>query len=202
MALQLEVFYSFQSPNSYLAIESIYDLEKKFDIELLWQPFSAKAANQNPPASGTVLPDKFTYLIEDTNRYANKLSLPLKYPEHWPEEEFDPGRITRGALVASDLGVLMEYNYKVFQQWWGEGKDPNTDEFMAELCEDLDIEINDFLGKCSASEVRQRVKGIYNRGRKLGVFDTPTFVIDKERFYGIDKIPYLQEHLASLNLAI
>lgn len=200
MSLQVEVFYSFQSPYSYLAIESIYDLEKKYDIELLWQPFSAKASSQQG-AAGAVLAEKFSYLIEDTKRYAAKLNLPLEYPESWPTEEFDPTRITRGALVAADMGILMEYNYKVFQRWWGEGLDPNEEEFTAELCEDLDIELGDFLSKSSASEVRQRLKAIYARGRKLGVFDTPTIVIDKERFYGIDKLPYLEEHFKSLGLA-
>ena len=200
MTQQVEVFYTFQSPYSYLALEAMYDMEKKFDIELLWQPFSAKATGQQPP-SGTVHPDKFTYLVEDTKRFAEKLNLPLVYPENWPNEEFDPSKICRGALVASDLGVLMEYNYKVFQHCWGEGLDPNTEEFTAELCEDLDIEIGEYISKSAASEIRQRLRGIYSRGRKLGVFDTPTIVIEKERFYGIDKIGYVEDHLRSLKLA-
>ena len=169
MTTQVEVFYSFQSPYSYLAIESIYDLDKKFDIDLIWQPFSAKASGEQA-ATGTVLPDKFTYLLEDTKRYAEKLNLPLNFPENWPGEEYDPNRITRGALAASDLGVLMEYNYKVFQHWWGEGQDPNTEEFTAELCEDLDVELGDFLSKSSTSEIRERLKGIYTRGKKTRCF--------------------------------
>ncbi len=202
MSLQVEVFYSFQSPYSYLALESIYNLEKKYDIDLLWQPFSAKASGQQAPSGMTVLPEKFSYLIEDTKRFATKMNLPLEFPENWPNEEFDPGRVCRGALVANDLGVLMEYNYKVFQCWWGEGRDPNTDEFTSELCEDLDIELGDYISKSSASEIRQRLKAIYHRGRKMGVFDTPTIVINQERFYGIDKVPYVDEYLKSLNLGI
>lgn len=201
MALQVEVFYSFQSPYSYLAIDSIYDLEKKFDIELLWQPFSARASSQQA-SLGSVIPDKFTYLVEDTKRFASKYNLPLEYPENWPNEEFDPTRITRGALAANDMGVLMEFNYKVFHRWWGEGKDPNDEAFISELCDDLDIDLGDFLSKSSASEIRQRLKAIYARGRKLGVFDTPTFLINQERFYGIDKIPFLENHLKDLGLAI
>jgi 2-hydroxychromene-2-carboxylate isomerase len=113
MTVSIEVFYSFQSPYSYLAVESIYDLERDYDVELLWQPFSAKAAGQQV-VSGPVNPDKLSYLFEDTKRSAEERRMPLVFPEGWPEAEFDPGRITRGALVAADLGVLMEYNYKVF----------------------------------------------------------------------------------------
>lgn len=199
MTLNIEVYYSFQSPYSYLAIESIYDLASQYEIELLWQPYSAKAAGQPVPA-GQVIPDKLTYLFEDTKRFATEKGIPLVYPEGWPETEFDPGRVTRGALVANDMGVLMEYNYKVFHKWWGMGENPNEENFMNELCDELDVDLGEFLSKVSSSDTRERVKGIYKRGKKALIFDTPTLVIDKERFVGIDKIPYVAERLAKLNL--
>lgn len=194
MTVSIEVFYSFQSPYSYLALESIYELEKNFDIELLWQPFSAKASGQQVPAA-SVYPDKLSYLYEDTKRYAEDGNLPLVFPETWPQEEYDPGRVTRGAIVAHDLGFLMEYNYKVSYHWWGLGQNPNDDNFLSELCDELDVDLGEFLSKVSNSDTRERVKGIYKRGRTLGVFDTPTLVVDKERFFGIGKIPYLAERL-------
>jgi len=199
MTTSIEVFYSFQSPYSYLAIESIYDLASKYDIELLWQPFSAKAAGQSVPPT-PVLPDKLSYLYEDTKRFAEENNIPLNYPENWPEVEFDPGRVTRGALVANDLGFLMEYNYKVFHRWWGEGLNPNDEDFMNELCDELDVDLGEFLSKSSSSDTRERVKGIYRRGRKLGIFDTPTLLIDKERFVGLDKIPFVAARLEKLGL--
>ena len=197
MTASIEVFYSFQSPYSYLALESLYDIERAYDVELLWQPYSAKASGQQVPPS-TVIPEKLSYLIEDTKRYADEHKIPLEFPEDWPESEFDPGRVTRGAIVSNDLDFLMEYNYKVFHRWWGLGENPNNENFMTELCEELDINLGDFLSKISTSDTKERVKGIYKRGKKLGVFDTPTLVIDKERFVGIDKIPYVANRLATM----
>jgi 2-hydroxychromene-2-carboxylate isomerase len=199
MTVNIEVFYSFQSPYSYLAIEGIYQLEKDFDIEILWQPFSAKAAGQQVPPS-PIIPDKLSYLIEDCTRFANEHNIPLQLPERWTEEEFEPGRATRGAIVANDLDVLMEYNYKVFHKWWGEGQDPNDENFMAELCDELDVDLGEFLSKLSNSDTRERVKGVYRRGRKLGVFDTPTIMIDKERFVGLDKLHAVRERLEKMGL--
>ena len=199
MTLSIEVYYSFQSPYAYLALESIYDLARDFDIELLWQPFSAKASGQ-PVTPSPVIPEKLTYLFEDTKRISAERGIPLVYPEGWPENEFDPGRVTRGALVANDQGILMEYNYKVFHKWWGLGENPNDENFMNELCDELDIDLGEFLGKMSSSDSRERVKGIFKRGKKVGVFDTPTFVIDQERIVGIDKIPYLRERLTKQGL--
>ena len=201
MSINVEVFYSFQSPYSYLALEAIYEMEKKYDIVLLWQPFSAKASGQ-PVTPAQVIPEKLSYLIEDTKRYAEAHNTPLVFPEGWPnaEVEFDPGRVTRGAVVASDMGFLMEYNYKVFHKWWGLGENPNDENFLTELCEELDINLGDFLSKISTSDTKERIKGIYKRGKKLGVFDTPTFVIDKDRFFGIDKIATVEAFLEKRGL--
>ncbi len=197
MTVSIEVFYSFQSPYSYLALESIYEIESKYDVELLWQPFSAKASGQQMTPS-PIVPDKLSYLFEDTKRFAEEKNIPLVFPEGWPENEFDPGRVTRGAVVAGDLGILMEYNYKVFHKWWGLGENPNDENFMNELCDELDIDLGDFLSKVSSSDTRERVKGIYKRGRKMAVYDTPTFVLDKERIVGIDKIAYLAQRLEKM----
>ncbi len=200
MTATIEIFYSFQSPYSYLALEGIYDLEKSYDIELLWQPYSAKASGQTV-APAPINPDKLSYLLEDTKRFAEENNIPYTLPDSWPEEEYDPVRATRGALVASDLGVLMEYNFKVFHKWWGLGENPNSDEFMSELCDELDIDIGEFLSKVSNSDTRERVKGVYRRGRKLGVFDTPTFIIDKERIVGLNSLPYLASRLEKMGLS-
>jgi 2-hydroxychromene-2-carboxylate isomerase len=200
MTNKIEVFYSFQSPYSYLAVDPLYDIQDRYNVELLWQPFSAKASGNPVPQQG-ILPDKLSYLFEDTRRIAGDRGLSITYPESWPEVEFDPGRITRGALIAGDMGILMEYNIKVFNKWWGLGEDPNQDAFMNELCDDLDIDLGDFLGKVSSSDSRERVKGIYKRGRKLGVFDTPTIVFENgERLVGYDKIAYLAQKLDKMGL--
>ena len=200
MTVNVEIFYSFQSPYSYLSLDPLYEIQDKYEVDLLWQPFSAKASGNPVPQIG-VLPDKLSYLYEDTKRIAADRGLALPYPETWPEVEFDPARITRGAIIANDLGVLMEYNIKVFDKWWGLGENPNDDAFMSELCDDLDIDLGDFLSKVSSSDTRERVKGLYKRGRKLGVFDTPTFVFESgERIVGYDKIPYLAERLDQLGL--
>jgi 2-hydroxychromene-2-carboxylate isomerase len=194
MTITIEVYYSFQSPYSYLALDQIYELKNKHDVELLWQPFSAKASGQ-PIQPAPIIPDKLSYLFEDTKRLAQQLGLPLIFPEGWPENEFDPGRVTRGALVALDFDVLMEYNTKVFHKMWGLGENPNDENFFNVLCEELDIDLGDFLSKLSSSDTRERVKGIYKRGKKLSVFDTPTLVVDGERFVGLDKIQYVDRLL-------
>ncbi len=199
MIQTIEIFYSFQCPYSYLALDRLSGLESKYDIRCLWQPFSAKAAGQNFQTSGPNL-ERLSYVKEDAQRLATKMGLPLVMREDWPEQEFDPERSTRGAVVATDLEIILEYNVKMFQRWWAEAADPNEQNFFIELCDDLDVDPNEFAGRMSTTDTRERVRGLYKRGRKLMVFDTPTILINEERFVGIDRIDLVEEKLTSMGL--
>lgn len=199
MIQTIEIFYSFQSPYSYLAIDRLSQLQDKFDIKVLWQPYSAKAAGQNFQG-GQIQPERASYIREDVVRLAHKMEMPLVMKADWPENEFDPDRSIRGAVVAGDLDLILEYNIKMFHRWWGEGEDPNTQEYFIELCDNLDIDPNELAGRMSTSDTRERVRGIYKRGRKLQVFDVPTVMIGEERFVGAERLPMVEEKLTEMGL--
>jgi 2-hydroxychromene-2-carboxylate isomerase len=200
MIQTIEIFYSFQCPYSYLAIDRLSQLESKFDIKVLWQPFSAKASGKTFQNSNFP-PDKLSYLKEDVVRIAQAMEMPLVMRSDWPEEEPDPERSIRGAVVACDQDLILEYNIKMFHRWWGEGEDPNDQGFFVELCDDLDIDPNEFSGRINTTDTRERVRGIYKRGRKLQVFDTPTIIIGEERFVGIDRIGAAEDKLREMQMS-
>ena len=199
MIQTVEVFYSFQCPYSYLALDQLSELETKFDVRCLWQPFSAKAAGQTyqtiPP-----IPERLSYIREDVTRIAKARGIPLVFQPDWPDKEADPDRSVRGAIVAADLERILEYNVKMFQQWWGEGGDPNEQTFFIQLCDELDVDPNEFAGRMSTADTRERVRGLYKRGRKLQVYDTPTVLINEERFMGIDRIGAVEDRLTEMGL--
>ena len=88
----------------------------------------------------------------------------------------------------------------MFQRWWGESEDPNEQSFFVELCEDLDVDQNEFAGRMSTADTRELVRGLYKRGRKLLVFETPTIVIGEERFVGIDRIAHAEDRLSEMGV--
>lgn len=194
----VEIFYSFQSPYCYLALDRLSQISQNFDVRVLWQPYSAKAAGQG--FQSNISEEEISYTREDIVRLAKKMDLPLVLRSDWPQNEFDPDRSIRGALVASDLGILYEYNIKMFHRWWGEGEDPNEQSFLVELCDDLDIDPNEFSGRMNSSDIRERVRGTYKRGKKLGVFEVPMIVIGEERFFGLERITAAEERLTELHL--
>ena len=194
----VEIFYSFQSPYCYVALDRLSQISQNFDVRVLWQPYSAKAAGQG--FQNNVSEEEISYIREDVVRLAKKMDLPMVLRSDWPQNEFDPDRSIRGALVAADLGILYEYNIKMFHRWWGEGEDPNEQSFLIELCDDLDIDPNEFSGRMNSSDIRERVRGTYKRGKKLGVFEVPMIIIGEERFFGLERVTAAEERLTELNL--
>jgi predicted DsbA family dithiol-disulfide isomerase len=89
----------------------------------------------------------------------------------------------------------MEYNYKVFYKIWGLGENPHDDDFINGLCEEIDIDLGDFLNKMSSSETRDRIRNIYKRGKQLGIFETPTLVWNNERYVGLHILDFLKSQL-------
>ena len=198
MIQTIEIFYSFQCPYSYLAIDRLSQIENKYDVRVLWQPYSAKAAGHN--FQNAYSPERASYVREDAVRLAKKLGMPLVMKSDWPEKEFDPERSIRGAVVAGDLNLVLEYNIKMFDRWWGEGEDPNEQSFFIQLCDEIDVDPNELAGRMSTHDTRERVRGLYKRGRKLQVFDTPMIIIGEERFFGFDRVADAEERLTELGV--
>ncbi len=193
----VEIFYSFQNPYCYLAIDRLMQLDNEFEIKPIWQPLAVKASYIG---SAQMSDDHVSYIKEDTTRFAQKLKLPINFVERWPFNEFDPEKSIRGALVAQDYGVLNEYNIKMFQRWWDTALDPNEQSFIIELCDDLDIDPNEYSGKVNSADIRDKIRGLNRRARMLNVFDLPMILIDKERFYGLRGIEEAEEKLTELGL--
>lgn len=197
MIQTVEIFYSFECPYSYLAIDKLSQLENKFDVQVLWQPFSQKASGKGF-THNSMPTERSSYIREDVVRLARAMEMPLVVRGEWPETDFDPDRSIRGAIIAADLGLSLEYNIKMFDRWWGKGEDPNDQAYFLELCEDLDVDAHEFASKMSTTDTRERVRGIYKRGKKLGVYETPTVIIGEERFLGLDRLHFVEERLTEL----
>lgn len=200
MIQTVEIFYSFQCPYSYLAIDRLSMIEEKFDVQVLWQPFANRIPGKNLQSSQNISPDKVSYIKEDVVRLAQLMEKPLVMRADWPEVEFDPDRSTRGAIIAADMGFVFEYNIKMFDRWWGVAEDPNDQAYFMELAEELDVDSHEFASKMSSTDTRERVRGNYRRAKKLGIFDTPTIVIGEERYVGIDRIQMAEDRLIELGM--
>ena len=69
---RLDFYFSFRSPYSYISLERIFNLEKKYDIELNVKPVLPMVMRGLP-----VPTQKGLYIVKDTARIARKLEIPF-----------------------------------------------------------------------------------------------------------------------------
>jgi 2-hydroxychromene-2-carboxylate isomerase len=193
MRKQIELFYTYSSPYSYLLVERMYELEKMYDVHVEWQPLVPSAEGDK---NREMEPERLRYMIRDVQRIAESLNLPIVFPPR----QYDPLLPLSGALVAKEMGVLFEYNIKLFHHWWGEGLDPNEGDYFAALAEELDVDVGQFLEQMNSHEVREHLQGISHRAKRLGVFGVPMTVVEDELFWGQDRIGFVSRKLTQLGL--
>jgi 2-hydroxychromene-2-carboxylate isomerase len=196
MAAAVSLWVDYVSPYAFVAKAGAYALERDYDIDLQWRPYTLDVANfmgkvdeRDPHHWRRV---RYSYM--DARRFANKQGLTLMGPK-----KIYYGRpANAGMLYAQRHGVFRQYNDAAFERFWRRAFDP---EDVAEV-EALLIEMGapagfpDFLMGAGGAE-HDRLR---NEAEAWGVFGVPTFVFEKELFWGGDRIGLLRERLDEKNV--
>jgi 2-hydroxychromene-2-carboxylate isomerase len=191
MPAELLLWSDYVSPYAFVAKAGAYELERDYDIDLQWRPYTLDVASY----MGSVAERdphhwrRVRYSYMDARRFANKQGLVLK----GPLRIYYARPANTGMLYAQKHGAFRRYNDLAFDRFWRRELDPED----VAAVEALLIEAGappgfpDFLiGEGGAEHDRLR-----NEAEGCGVFGVPTFVFEKELFWGGDRIGLLRERL-------
>jgi len=92
MSLQVDLFWSFRSPYSYLAVPRVVALEAEYAVKFRVRPVYPLAVRDATFSSASIL-CLATYLFRDTARIAEQLKMPFG----WPRPDSRRGRQTQKA---------------------------------------------------------------------------------------------------------
>ena len=81
--LELDVFWSFRSPWSYLATPRLHDWQRRYELVIRFRPVYPIAI-RTPEFFQQVDPLWFPYFMRDLRRVAEFLDLPLTWPDPDP----------------------------------------------------------------------------------------------------------------------
>jgi 2-hydroxychromene-2-carboxylate isomerase len=191
MPAEVLLWSDYVSPYAFVAKAWAYQLEADYDITVTWRPYTLDIAAYMGSVDGRDPHHwrRVRYSYMDARRFANKQGLTLK----GPQKIYCARPANAGMLYAQEHGVFRAYNDAAFARFWRRELDP---EGVAAV-EALLIEVGapagfpDFLiGTGGAEHDRLR-----NEAEASGVFGVPTFVFDKELFWGGDRIGLLRERL-------
>ena len=195
MAKQLEYFFDYVSPYSYLADSRIPGLVERTGAELVYRPFFLggvmQASGNRPPAT---VPAKGKYMLTDIARWLDRYGLELSFNPHFPVNTV---KAMRGALVALEEGVFPAYHAALFRAMWRDEQDVADVEVLAKALDAAGLDAGAILDRIGEPRIKERLKANGDEAVERGAFGAPTFFVDGEMFFGNDRLEFLEAKLGS-----
>ena len=187
-AARVEYFFSFRSPYSYLSAPRVFDLPRRYDVELVWRGVRPMAMRGQPLPRAKQL-----YILRDAAREADRLGLPFG-------RIYDPlgegvWRCLSVAELANERGRLADFVTTAARGIWGEGLDVSKDAPLRELCERAGLDWKECSRAIETAEYRERVESNTAALAELGHWGVPTLVFDHQAYWGQDRIEDLERAL-------
>ncbi|MBA1147748.1 DsbA family protein [Ectothiorhodospiraceae bacterium WFHF3C12] len=191
------VYTDYKSPYAFVANQSIYEIERDFDIDLDWLPYCLDIADYLGSVENRTEHHwrKVRYAYMDARRLANKQGLTLK----GPKRIFSGYYSSVGLLFAKKKGFFRSYNDAVFEMFWRHELDIDDINDMANLIKWLGHDAEAYRSYAEG-EGKEEHDAIRNEAEELGVFGVPSFLFDGELFWGGDRVLLLRERLQERGL--
>lgn len=191
---QVEFFFSFRSPYSYLAAERAFALADKWDIALIYQGVRPMVTRGVPLPSSKKL-----YILRDAEREARRLGIPFGNM-HDPLGE-GALRCLRVGELAKDQGKERTFVTRTARAIWSGAADVTRDEVLRPLCEGAGLAWDECREALKSEALLQRCEQNVERLRSYGQWGVPTFVFKGEPFWGQDRIEDLERVLEDAGVA-
>jgi 2-hydroxychromene-2-carboxylate isomerase len=196
MAGPVEFFFDYVSPYAYLANTQLSTLE----IPIARRPIAIvevmKVVNNQPSPK---CPPKARYAALDAKRWADRYGVPLRLNDRlWAaltSGAFDPKLLVRGALAAKTLGAFDIYHSGMFDAVWGNPQDVVTETGRAQFLERHGLAHKDLWAKAAAPAIEDELQQDVVQAAERGIFGVPTFFVDKEMFFGNDRLDFVRRRL-------
>lgn len=166
----IDLWFDYSCPYAYLASTQAEALAARAGLALRWRPmllggvFAAVGGAPRMPVA------KAAWLLQDPERCAAELGVPLNRPAAHPRRTVNALRATLAR--GSDPAVIHAF----FRAYWVEGRAIEDEAVVREIAGDVDLDAQ-----------RGPLRATTEEAVALGVFGAPTFVRDGGLWWGHDR---------------
>jgi 2-hydroxychromene-2-carboxylate isomerase len=198
--LNADLFFSFRSPYSYLAIDRYRRLAEEYAVDIAMRPVYPLAIRQ-PDFFERNHPNWLRYTFTDMFRVAQYEGIPLGPPRPDPivqdvasrriaEEQPYIRRITRLGQVAARRGKGLAFAAEAARLIWGGAQNWHEGDHLAGAAEraGLDLAELDAEAESEADALDTEIAANQQALEDAGHWGVPTLVFDGEPFFGQDRI--------------
>ena len=183
----IDFWYSIGSTYTYLTVMRLQDYARENGVSFRWRPFNVRSLmieQKNIPFTGK--PEKTSYMWRDIERRAAKYSLPVSVPAPYPLEEL--ALANQVALLGHREGWGQEYTIESYRLWFVDGQPAGSEPNISEALRRAGQEPARALENARSPEIIQALVAETGICRDAGVFGAPSFVVDREVFWGDDSL--------------
>ena len=184
----IDFYFSIGSTYTFLSVTRILDIEKKNNIKFNWKPFSVRAImkEMNNIPFPKDKKNKVDYMWRDIERRAEGYGFFAKTPAPYPLTQFDLAN--KLAILGLKEGWGIDYVRLTYKRWFQEGKEPATEPNITEIFQELKVEQKKAMEDVMKDEIENQYQLNTNNARDNKVFGSPSFVLNKEIFWGDDRM--------------
>jgi 2-hydroxychromene-2-carboxylate isomerase len=213
MTLSVDLFFSFRSPYSYLALPKTLKLAADYDVGVNLRPVYPLAVRV-PGFFKRANPQFARYVVLDSSRVAKYENIPFRFPRPDPivqnmttldVAEHQPyiHRLTRLGAAAQLEGRALQFTDAISRVLWdGSVKGWNEGDHLANAATaaGFDLAAMDAAVAADPDRYEAIIAGNEQAHAASGHWGVPTFVFENEPFFGQDRVGMLIWRMESKGL--
>jgi 2-hydroxychromene-2-carboxylate isomerase len=182
-------YFDFSSPYAYFAAQKIDDVAMEFGgREVEWRPFllgvAMKETNNEPLMQQPV---KGEYSVNDWNRMARFMKVPWTLPIKFPSASVAAARAFYW-ISDTDKSKAKIFAHRCFISYFSEGLNINDADTVAEIASQVGINGCELKKAIADGVIKDKLRNETQAAIDAGVFGSPFFIVDDEKFWGSDRI--------------
>ena len=200
---EVSCYYSLSSPWAYFGGPKLADIVRRHGAKLVLKPFDFQ--DVVPRTGGIPIrtrPEpRRTYHALELDRWRGHLGMPLALePKHYPKDGKPPGwNKPPGWMViaAQERGLdAPRLSHALLRALWAEERNTADAAVRVAVANENGLPGEELLREENSARVQALYKTYSEEAERLGVFGAPTYVLDGERFWGQDRLDFLDRALA------
>ena len=193
MKAPIDFYFEFSSPYGYIASRLVEDAEKRIGRPMTWKPFLLGPVFKLTGSAPLVdIPMKGAYSKRDFVRSARLHGVPFKYPEKFPIGTVAAMRAFYWAHDR-DPAKARSLAKALYAAYFADGKDIGAPATVIDIAKSAGLDAGELAKALEDPALKDRAKREVDGAIAAGVFGSPFFIVDGEPFWGVDRLPMLEE---------
>lgn len=186
-AAKIDFWFTMGSTYSFLSVMRLAELERSTGITFRWRPFHLLVILQemkHVPFADK--PTKLVYMWRDIERRAALYGIPARLPAPYPAKHSVAANLV--ATVGMREGWGADFARAAYRRWFQLGQETGSETNISESLREIGQDPARVLASANSEDAKMALAAETDAARELGIFGSPTFAVDRELFWGDDRL--------------